>query len=275
MYDWERGVFEAIFEGEGDIAAATSLDGGDTSQRRVGGPVDLKPGETLQVPPSLRLRWGVCCLCCISWRAQRSLWCHAQSLLIPGGLSGRAIGYRLLVVCGQQIQILKNRSGDADADHAGPLVRGGVPGQRGGAQHPYLQVCIPNLGLLCFIAPISCWHSVYLSRWWTMWHIGASRFVKSNHEPWNSTNNPAAKTLNTRPYMHGQTLCRVGAMRPRGRTPASTLCRTVGPRAWSAWRPGRWPPSGSALSRATTTPLSTRSLPSSENIHHQHHLVCA
>ena len=51
LYDWERGVLEAVFEGGGgmDLATQTDLDPDTDGQRRIGGPVDLRPGELLTV----------------------------------------------------------------------------------------------------------------------------------------------------------------------------------------------------------------------------------
>ncbi len=51
LYDWERGVLEAVFEGGAglDLATQPELDAGVDGQRRIGGPVDLRPGEALTV----------------------------------------------------------------------------------------------------------------------------------------------------------------------------------------------------------------------------------
>ena len=51
LYDWERGVLEAVFEGGVgiDLATQTDLDPEAEGQRRIGGPVDLRPGELLTV----------------------------------------------------------------------------------------------------------------------------------------------------------------------------------------------------------------------------------
>lgn len=51
LFDWERNVLEAVFEGGGgfDLATQIDLDPEAEAQRRVGGPVDLKPGEQLAV----------------------------------------------------------------------------------------------------------------------------------------------------------------------------------------------------------------------------------
>ena len=51
LVDWERGMLEAVFEGGGgfDLATQTDLDPEAEAQRRVGGPVNLKPGEPLTV----------------------------------------------------------------------------------------------------------------------------------------------------------------------------------------------------------------------------------
>ena len=51
LYDWERNVLEAVFEGGAglDLATQTDLDPDAEAQRRVGGPVSLKPGEPLAV----------------------------------------------------------------------------------------------------------------------------------------------------------------------------------------------------------------------------------
>ena len=51
MYDWERGVLEAIFEGDSDLSTQTDLEDTD-GQRRIGGAVDLRDGEDLQVRSS-------------------------------------------------------------------------------------------------------------------------------------------------------------------------------------------------------------------------------
>ena len=42
-------MLEAVFEGDGDFATAAQLPGADDGQRRVGGDVDLRPGEPLQM----------------------------------------------------------------------------------------------------------------------------------------------------------------------------------------------------------------------------------
>ncbi|KAK9916361.1 hypothetical protein WJX75_001798 [Coccomyxa subellipsoidea] len=49
LLDWERNVLEAIFEGGvgRDLATTTDLDPDSDGQRRVGGPVNLRPGEPL------------------------------------------------------------------------------------------------------------------------------------------------------------------------------------------------------------------------------------
>lgn len=46
-------MLEAVFEGGGaiDLATQTDLDPDAEAQRRVGGPVNLKPGEPLTVSP--------------------------------------------------------------------------------------------------------------------------------------------------------------------------------------------------------------------------------
>lgn len=51
LLDWERNVLEAIFEGGAgrDLATTTDLDPDSDGQRRVGGPVNLRPGEPLTV----------------------------------------------------------------------------------------------------------------------------------------------------------------------------------------------------------------------------------
>ncbi len=51
LLDWERNVLEAIFEGGPgrDLATTTDLDPDSDGQRRVGGPVSLRPGEPLTV----------------------------------------------------------------------------------------------------------------------------------------------------------------------------------------------------------------------------------
>ncbi len=51
LLDWERGVLEAVFEGGPgrDLATTTELDPDSDGQRRVGGPVSLRPGEPLTV----------------------------------------------------------------------------------------------------------------------------------------------------------------------------------------------------------------------------------
>ena len=51
LYDWERGVLEALWEGAlgADLATQTELDSETEGQRRIGGPVDLRPGELLTV----------------------------------------------------------------------------------------------------------------------------------------------------------------------------------------------------------------------------------
>lgn len=48
VYDWDRNVLEAIFEGESDLSTQNELDTED-NQRRIGGSVDLRQGENLQV----------------------------------------------------------------------------------------------------------------------------------------------------------------------------------------------------------------------------------
>lgn len=51
LVDWENCKLEAIFEGGGgrDLAAATDLDSDTDGQRRVGGPIELLPGEPVTV----------------------------------------------------------------------------------------------------------------------------------------------------------------------------------------------------------------------------------
>ncbi|KAK9810230.1 hypothetical protein WJX72_007025 [[Myrmecia] bisecta] len=51
VYDWERNVLEAIFEGgpNNDMATQTELDLEAENVRRVGGPVDMRPGEPVQM----------------------------------------------------------------------------------------------------------------------------------------------------------------------------------------------------------------------------------
>jgi len=51
LVDWERNMLETVFEGGGgfDLASQTDLDPDAEAQRRVGGPVNLKPGEPLTV----------------------------------------------------------------------------------------------------------------------------------------------------------------------------------------------------------------------------------
>ena len=56
VYDWERRVLEAIFEGEGDMATLADLDDARDTQKRVGGDIDLPDDSTLQArhqPPTL------------------------------------------------------------------------------------------------------------------------------------------------------------------------------------------------------------------------------
>lgn len=55
LLDWERNVLEAIFEGGvgRDLATTTDLDPDSDGQRRVGGPVNLRPGEPLTVCAAL------------------------------------------------------------------------------------------------------------------------------------------------------------------------------------------------------------------------------
>lgn len=49
VYDWERGVLEAIFEGDSDIGSQAELDASHESQKRFGGPVDMQPDKAVQV----------------------------------------------------------------------------------------------------------------------------------------------------------------------------------------------------------------------------------
>ena len=63
VYDWERRVLEAIFEGEGDMATLADLDDARDTQKRVGGDVDMPDDSTLQVrrqPAALTLSLRAC-----------------------------------------------------------------------------------------------------------------------------------------------------------------------------------------------------------------------
>ena len=63
VYDWERRMLEAIFEGEGDMATLADLDDARDTQKRVGGDVDMPDDSTLQVrrqPATLTLPLRTC-----------------------------------------------------------------------------------------------------------------------------------------------------------------------------------------------------------------------
>ena len=58
-------MLEAVFEGGGgfDLATQTDLDPDAEAQRRVGGPVNLKPGEPLTVSMAVPAPRAACCQC--------------------------------------------------------------------------------------------------------------------------------------------------------------------------------------------------------------------
>lgn len=86
LLDWERSVLEAIFEGGPgrDLATTTDLDPDSDGQRRVGGPVNLRPGEPLTV--------RACCLSTGAPAHIQSSWSQGIKDVSPPDMSRACLG---------------------------------------------------------------------------------------------------------------------------------------------------------------------------------------
>jgi hypothetical protein len=82
LYNWESGLLEVVFEALDPATMSFSLTA--PMARRIGGPLQQKPGQPLALRLLLDARWVVCCCSLGSWYVHQLVAAACKCLLIWG-----------------------------------------------------------------------------------------------------------------------------------------------------------------------------------------------